>query len=84
MKRKEMIIAYLILLILLILVGCQRQDNALMDKDLAGHDNVAIAVPDEPMDGEWVTYGEGYTGYLVTPKNAGVFPGVIMIREWWD
>lgn len=35
------------------------------------------------MDAEWITYGDGFTGYFVQPMEPGIYPGVVMIHEWW-
>lgn len=32
---------------------------------------------------EDVQYFENYTGYLALPEDEGVFPGVVIIHEWW-
>jgi len=32
---------------------------------------------------EEVQYFENYTGYLAIPDDGGVFPGVVLIHEWW-
>lgn len=30
-----------------------------------------------------LTYGDGYGGYYVTPSKEAIYPGVVMIHEWW-
>jgi len=80
---KEVKIIFL-MLALFFLVGCQ-QDDVLLIEDHATEvqEEVIMPQPDEPMDAEWITYGENYRGYLVTPAQEGSFPGVVMIHEWW-
>ena len=33
--------------------------------------------------GETITYGNGFKGYYSAPVKDGIFPGVVMIHEWW-
>lgn len=38
---------------------------------------------DEHQQSSIVTYGVGYTGYLVQPVQEGEFPGIVLIHDWW-
>jgi len=72
------------LFVLLLLVGCQAQDPLLIEEHAEVVGDEVLNVPaDEPMDGQWVTYGDNFRGYFVKPNQEGTFPGVVMIHEWW-
>jgi carboxymethylenebutenolidase len=57
---------------------------ALAAAALAGSATVASAVSTQ--EGRMVSYearGEKIQGYLVRPMAAGMYPGVVVIHEWW-
>jgi len=67
---------------LLLLTACQSPDPLRIDAhSQIDPEELFIEEPDEPMNYEWVTYGDNYTGYFVKPE--GNYPGVVMIHEWW-
>jgi len=71
-------------LLLFFAAGCQQEDVLSIEEHAAvGPEEIIIKAPDEPMDAEFVTYGENFKGYFVMPKKNGSFPGVVMIHEWW-
>lgn len=46
----------------------------------------SLSHSDEVFEGKVVGYksgGETVSGYIVTPKGKGPFPGIVMIHEWW-
>jgi len=71
--------------LLVFIASCQTQEDVLLiDEHAENEDEVFIITePDEDMDGEWVTYGDNFRGYFVRPLEAGTYPGVVMIHEWW-
>ena len=73
---KKIINALFFVALLLFLTACQPQEDL-------EHGELIIAEPEEPMNAEWVTYGDNFRGYLVRPMLEGKFPGVVMIHEWW-
>lgn len=82
-----------LLLSAVLFAGCQQQpselqnqmtdDTASMEEHADSVGELTIQEANETMVGEWVTYGDGFRGYLVKPEEPGNYPGVIMIHEWW-
>lgn len=70
-----------VLLSLVLFAGCQQaapSDETPSD----GSDSTPVMTV-ETKEGEWVSYGEDFRGYLVEPMDDGSYPGVVMIHEWW-
>src|SRR3989338_75132 len=63
---------YLFLIIsVLIVSSCEVQEKVIVEET---EQNVST---------ELLSYGNNYTGYLVSPKDQGIYPGIVMIHEWW-
>ncbi|RJQ22472.1 dienelactone hydrolase family protein [Candidatus Woesearchaeota archaeon] len=63
----------------LILIACATQE-APLQQPIRGVD---VLEQNATLAGEMITFGEDFSGYLVTPPEPGRHPGVILIHEWW-
>jgi len=74
MKKGGVFIAILVALVIIILVATNRVPDVSQDvEDPAGLD----------ISTEEVQYFEDSIGYLAKPVEEGVYPGLILIHEWW-
>jgi carboxymethylenebutenolidase len=81
MDRKILFaITFVIVMGVLIAFGVISGDRArspITNSSMLGADSVTSVKVEE------VTYGNGFKGYFARPENAGSYPGVVMIHEWW-
>ncbi|MDA1196396.1 MAG: dienelactone hydrolase family protein [Nanoarchaeota archaeon] len=68
-------------------LGCQESEITASGCDLAeeGKKNVDLfsGIDSLAVSSEEVVYAERNKGYLSQPLDEGVYPGIIMIHEWW-
>ena len=82
--KRGLVQSLFLTLLLLIIVGCQTDNNVPEDLKSDEHGTEVLVVEvEEDQIAEFVSYGENFKGYLVRPKAEGKYPGVVLIHEWW-
>lgn len=68
-------------------IGCQEGEiiNGECVVSKSGEKNKDLFTKLATLDVEFkeVDYGTGFPGFLAKPKKDGVYPGIILIHEWW-
>ena len=71
------------LLMILIVPACGTEVPSDLESAAEQGEEALPGTPEENMHTEWVTFGDGYRGYLARPMLEGKLPAIVMIHEWW-
>jgi len=77
--KKTLVYVGGLLIIIVALVGCSEDVEKIKEVNVV-NDKEVMSIG---LSGERVNYFENANGYLAKPSEEGVYPGLILIHEWW-